>query len=315
MKQGRRVSPRVPYDEAVSLVRVDGKGRLYGRSIDLGPTGIYVTCAELCEIGTELVCAVLLPGGPRRLRGRVVRLVALPRSVGIAIAFADLKDADRTALERLVASRLGETMPVKVRVGGFDHDLRCEAVLGERTMHVSTALPSFLRLDASVDVDIGGGPRAGGGEPKAHGVISRIALDPNSRDGVPRLAFDVHLGDADADGERGGDELDEPPSGLPRPYGHPQPSVLLSRRYAFDLAAAEPSAAPPRRRRKHGTAEIARRLGDGDMRLVSPPEREQTLRFFAANARAAERPFLAAWVALPMLLVSAAIILLSRLAH
>ncbi|HVX96008.1 MAG TPA: PilZ domain-containing protein, partial [Polyangia bacterium] len=78
MKHSRRVSPRISYDEAVCLTRVDGKGRLFGRSVDLAPTGIYVTSADLCEIGTELVCSVLLPGGPRHLRGRVVRLVALP---------------------------------------------------------------------------------------------------------------------------------------------------------------------------------------------------------------------------------------------
>src|SRR5258708_34514144 len=98
MKHARRVSPRIPYDEAVCLARVDGAGRLFGRSVDLGPAGIYVTCAELCEIGTELVCTVLLPGGPRRLRGRVVRLVALPRAVGLPLAFLRLPQRRRPAL-------------------------------------------------------------------------------------------------------------------------------------------------------------------------------------------------------------------------
>src|SRR5206468_4111432 len=124
-----------------------GRGRLFGRSVDLGPAGIYVTCAELCEIGTELVCTVLLPGGPRLLRGRVVRLVALPRAVGIAVAFTDLRETDRRALERLVASRSPEAQAVKLRLGGLDHDLRCEATVdaGERTMRVLTTLPPFLR--------------------------------------------------------------------------------------------------------------------------------------------------------------------------
>jgi hypothetical protein len=317
MKQSRRVSPRVPYDEAVSLTRVDGRGRLFGRSIDLGQAGIYVTCAELCEIGTELVCTVLLPGGPRRLRGRVVRLVALPRAVGIAIKFIELKEADRIVLERLVASRQAAAMPAKLRVGGFEHDLRCEAHVadGDRTMRVLTALPAFLRLDASVDVDVG----AGGGprdvvRPKARGVISRIALDPVSPDGVPRLALDV---DIDSTGS-GDDSFDEapPPSGLPRPYKHPLPSVLLSRHLALDLEAAEPVAAPPRRRRAHGTAELPRRAG-ADMPLVSPPAREPTLRMFALSApsRGSTRVPTAAWLSLPMLLIGAAIILLSRLAH
>jgi hypothetical protein len=308
MKQSRRVSPRVPYDEAVSLTRVDGNGRLFGRSIDLGPAGIYVTCAELCEIGTELVCTVLLPGGPRRLRGRVVRLVALPRAVGIAIKFTELKDADRVVLERLVASRLPAAMPAKLRVGGFDHDLRCEAVLSPGKMRVSTALPPFLRLDADVGVVLDEGAA-----PNARGVISRIALDPVSADGVPRLALDV---DIDPVRGEGGDDDDAPPSGLPRPYRHPLPSVLLSRRYATDLAAEEPLASPPRRRRAHGTAEIPRH-SSGDQPLVSPHAREPTLRLFAlaSPSRDPARFPVAAWLSLPMLLIGAAIILLARLAH
>jgi hypothetical protein len=293
----------------VSLARVDGRGRLFGRSIDLGPAGVYVTCAELCEIGTELVCTVLLPGGPRRLRGRVVRLVALPRAVGIAIAFTELKDADRIVLERLVASRLGTAMPAKLRVGGFDHDLRCEAVMGDRTMRVSTALPSFLRLDADVGVMMDEGAA-----PNARGVISRIALDPVSADGVPRLALDVDIDAGDANGPAPVDQ-EAPPSGLPRQYRHPLPSVLLSRRYASALEAEGPRAVPPRRR-SHGTAEIPRR-SSGDQPLVSTPARELTLRMFAlsASGRVPARVPISAWLSLPMLLIGAAIVMLSRLAH
>src|SRR5260221_7917497 len=123
MKQSRRVSPRIGYDEAVCLARVDGRGRLFGRSIDLGPSGIYVTCAELCEIGTELVCTVLLPGGPRRLRGRVVRLVALPKAVGIAVAFTNLREADGLVIERLVARPRPEAQPNKLPRGRPRHHL------------------------------------------------------------------------------------------------------------------------------------------------------------------------------------------------
>jgi hypothetical protein len=307
MKQSRRVSPRVPYDEAVSLARVDGKGRLFGRSVDLGPAGIYVTCAELCEIGTELVCTVLLPGGPRRLRGRVVRLVALPRAVGIAIAFTELKDADRLLLERLVASRVVAAMPAKLRVGGLDHDLRCEAVVGERSMRVSTALPPFLRLDADVGVTLDQGAAT-----NTRGVISRIALDPDSPDGAPRLSLDV---DIDPGRARPAEDA-APPTVLPRPYRHPLPSVLVSHRYADAVEAQAPSRAQPRRHRSHGTAEIPRR-SMGDMPLVSPPAREGTLRLFTLSPPGRDQPRVsfAAWLSLPVLLIGAAIIMLSRLAH
>jgi hypothetical protein len=318
MKQSRRVSPRIPYDEAVCLTRVDEQGRLFGRSIDLSPDGIYVTCSELCEIGTELVCTVLLPGGPRRLRGRVVRLVALPRAVGIAITFVSLKECDRVALERLVASRLRGALPAKLRVGGFDHDLRCEAVVGERTMRVSTSLPPFLRQGA--DVDLGFALRGDGDDSSgvscdvaARGVISRIALDPTASDGAPRLALDVELGGDRGDGGEGVAPADEaPPTGLPRPYKNPQPSVLLSRRYARELTS---DAAAPPRRRPRGTAEIPSRLGDSAMPLVSPRSRELTLRLFALDARPAVRHLSAFWLAVPLLLLEAAVFLLTRLAR
>src|SRR5437763_608100 len=102
MTQPRRVSPRIPYEESVHLTRTDGMGRLLGHSVDLGITGIYVRCAEPCEIGTELVCSLLLPGGPRKLRGRVVRIISLARGVGLAIAFSNIREGDRLAIEQLI---------------------------------------------------------------------------------------------------------------------------------------------------------------------------------------------------------------------
>ena len=316
MQQSRRVSPRVPYDESVCLTRADGAGRLFGRSIDLGPAGIYVTCAELCEIGTELVCTVLLPGGARRLRGRVVRLVALPRAVGIAIAFTDLREADRLVIERLVASRLPEVQSIKLRVGGLDHDLRCEAVInaGDHTMRVSTALPPFLRLDADVGVVLDGSLDAG-----RRGVIRRIAVDPAPLDGVPRLAFDVDLDEAtDAPRAPAGDDR-APPSGLPRPYKHPLPSVLLSSAFAHQIAADVPSAASPHRRRSHGTAEIARHFTDAGARVLAAAREvsdDLTQPITAGLARASRlRALSPAWLAVPIWMATAVLVLLSRIAH
>ncbi len=313
MKQLRRVSPRIPYDESVCLTRVDGQGRLFGRSVDLGPAGIYLTCSELCEIGTELVCTVLLPGGPRRLRGRVVRLVALPRAVGIAVAFVNLKEADRLVIERLVASRRPEAQAVKLRVGGLDHDLRCEAVIdaGEHTMRVSTALPPFLRLDADVGVVVDGAPDAG-----TRGVISRIAVEDASRDGVPRLSLDVDLGTA-RNGTREPDAAPDraPPSGLPRQYRHPLPSVLLSRAFARQMTADVPSAAAPRRRRSHGTAEIARRVVDVGARVFATPDGDLTSPVTLAMTPLEARHLSVAWLAVPIMMAAAALACVSRFVH
>src|SRR3954467_15491705 len=120
MKQPRRISPRIPYEEAVSLTRADGGGRLFGRCVNLGVTGLYVKCAEPCEIGTELLCNVLLPGGPRKLHGRVVRIISLARGVGMAIAFLPLTDRDRHAIEQLIADHQRWVFQAELPVGGMN---------------------------------------------------------------------------------------------------------------------------------------------------------------------------------------------------
>src|SRR5215471_11147636 len=114
MKQLRRSSPRIPYEETVCLTRVDGGGRLFGRSVNLGVAGMYVVCIAPCEIGTELVCSVLLPGGPRKIRARVTRLTALPRGVGIALAFHDITSRDQAGIETLMAAHRREELSAKL---------------------------------------------------------------------------------------------------------------------------------------------------------------------------------------------------------
>ena len=76
MTQPRRVSPQIPYDEAICLARLDGQGRLYGRGVALSASGISLISAEACAIGTEIKCDLLLPHGPRSVNGKIVRVTA-----------------------------------------------------------------------------------------------------------------------------------------------------------------------------------------------------------------------------------------------
>jgi hypothetical protein len=252
-----------------------------------------------------------------------VRLVALPRAVGIAIKFVDLREADRLVIERLIASPRPEAQAVKLRVDGHDRELRAEATLGadERTMRVSTALPAFLRLDADVGVVLDGGPTHAGapgaaGATKKRGVIRRIAVDPAPRaDGVPRLALDVDLG-SERTGAPAALEVEDvaPPSGLPRPYRHPLPSVLLSNAFAHQLTSDVPTAAAPQRRRSHGTAEISRRFVDAGARVLAAAAGDGTHPVAAGHARF---PYTLspAWLAVPITFVTMMLMLFSRLAH
>ena len=146
-------------------------------------------------------------------------------------------------------------MPAKLRVAGVDRTLRCEGRVDDGTVRLTATLP-FLRIDGGVDVVLGEH-----GEVAEHGVIKKIAVDPSTSDGVPRLAVDVVLRRRHAavrrQPARRGD--DPPPTPLPPPCGHPLPSVLVSPGLVRDLRRVEER---PPRRRVHGTAEIARRPGE-----------------------------------------------------
>jgi PilZ domain-containing protein len=263
MIQMRRVAPRVPYDEAIAIARFDGRGRLYARAIDLSETGIHVICAESCPLGTVVRCSLLLPGGPRSVRGRVVRETVLARGVGLAISFSNVDPGTAAAINSLIASRVHQVMPAKLRVDGVDRLLRCEGRVDEGTVRLTAELP-FLRIDGGVDVVLGEH-----GELAAAGVIKKIAVDPSNSDGVPRLAVDVALAnDTQPYGATRHTPETPPPTRLPPTCGHPLPSVLVSPGLVRDFRRAEER---PPRRRVHMTAEIARRPNLSEWTWAAPP--------------------------------------------
>jgi len=277
MNQPRRISPRVPYHEAVCLTRADGRGRLYTRSIDLSRTGLQVVATESLAVGSEIRCTLLLPGGPRSVPGRVVRVTALPRGLGLAIAFGQLSPGAAAAIDQLIEARVRDVRPAKLRVDGMDRAMRCEGRVEEGTVRLTAALP-FLRLDGGVEMEIGEDGNI------TTGVISKIALDPSTLDGVPRLALEVALGKgthtpAYGIPSRARDNPTPPPTRLPPAFGHPMPSVMVSRALEHDVRLAEER---PPRRRVHGTAEISRRgliaelgwAGAAPLYTPAPPVRD-----------------------------------------
>jgi hypothetical protein len=264
MDQTRRVAPRVPYDEAVAIARFDGRGRLYARAIDLSVTGIHVICAESCPLGTVVRCSLLLPGGPRNVRGRVVRETVLMSGVGLAIAFSNVEPGTAAAINSLIDSRSHQVMPAKLRVAGVDKTLRCEGRVDDHTVRLTATLP-FLRMDGGVEIVLGER-----GEVAERGIIKKIAVDPSTSDGVPRLAVDVALAnDTQPYGARRHVlDTNPPPTRLPPPCAQSLPSVLLSPGLVRDARRAEER---PPRRRVHFTAEISRRPGSDWSGWSAPP--------------------------------------------
>src|SRR5262249_28007339 len=102
-----------------------------------------------------------------------------------------------------------------------------------------------------------------------------------------------------------------PPTGLPRPYKHPFPSVLLSSAFARQIASDVPSAAPPQRRRSRGTAEIARRVTDAVSRVARVAQDDITTPITAGVERVAHA-ISPAWLAVPIMLAAAAVAFVVR---
>jgi hypothetical protein len=103
MTQAQRDSPRIPYDEAICLTRIDGKGRLYGRGLDLNASTVSLISMESFAIGTEIKSDVLLPHGPRSVTGTIVRVTAAPGGFELAVEFGQIKPAVAAMIANLVA--------------------------------------------------------------------------------------------------------------------------------------------------------------------------------------------------------------------
>jgi hypothetical protein len=305
MKQSRRLSPRIPYDEAICLARVDGADRYYVQTCDLSASGMLAVSAEACPVGTDVQFSLLLPGGPRKVGGRVVRITANPAGFGLAIAFMSIEASVVAVINRMIADHQRASMPARLRVAGLEHALRCEAhVQGEDGKLRLTATLPFLRLDEGVDVVLKDGV-------PATGVIRSIALDPATSDGVPRLAVDIALAGGPPASLRGvGDASEDwlpPPSRLPPLCGQTLPSVVVSRGLTRDVERAQ---ARPPRRRVHGTAEVARRpMSEPDWSLAPAMIAARPTARLDLRLRAWRRvPALSAWSYVLMLVPAALLI-------
>src|SRR3954471_3863804 len=152
LKTHRRRQQRVAY---AASVRVHPSGRPHpfdGRTINLSRSGVLIESLQPCAIGTELICEIPLPGGRRRLRGRVTRLQSLsPAAVGLGIEFTGLEGSDEDLLSEVVGEDDGRSRVVQVRFEGMREPMRSRARLTDDGIRLSTALP-FLRLRSPVEV-------------------------------------------------------------------------------------------------------------------------------------------------------------------
>lgn len=162
-----------------------------GEALNLSPSGIYVRAPHACDVGSEVICDLPLPGGARQLRGRVARTQVLPDATGIGIQFVGLSTDDAASLHEVLECAETGPVAVKVQFEGMPRPIKCHGMITAEGVRLSTALP-FLRLGSDVQATFSG--TGAGGTMAARGVLTGVRLEPAADDGVPRLGVKVDIG-------------------------------------------------------------------------------------------------------------------------
>jgi len=200
---GRRTEPRVDFTEAVRVIWPGEVSGVVARAVNLSPAGMLIDAPTPtpCPVGSDVLCDVTLPRGPRLLRGRVAhRRLLTSAKIGMGIEFIDLSPREAAELRDIVGEgdqRNSAPQRVKVRFAGTNQVVRARAFATEGGFRLATSLP-FLKPDTEVDIAL-----APGANVSAHGWVSSVALEHGHADGIPRLLIDVRVDDPDPWRDRG----------------------------------------------------------------------------------------------------------------
>jgi PilZ domain len=187
----QRRQQRVAYAASVRLHRPDHSRPFDGRTINLSRSGVLIESLQACEVGTDVVCEIPLPGGHRRLTGRVTRTHKLsPAAVALGIEFTALASPDDDLLSRLIGvnEETGGSRLVQVQFEGMKEPLQKRVFLNSNGIRLTTSLP-FLRVRSPVDVTF----LSGRTRLKTRGAVREVQFQHLDADGIPRLAVDVSL--------------------------------------------------------------------------------------------------------------------------
>src|SRR5450432_2258514 len=192
---GRRTEPRVDFTEAVRVIWPGEVSGVVARAVNLSPAGMLIDAPTPtpCPVGSDVLCDVTLPRGPRLLRGRVAhRRLLTSAKIGMGIEFVDLSPREAAELRDIVGEsdqRNSAPQRVKVRFAGTNHVVKARAFATEDGFRLATSLP-FLKPDTEVDIAL-----APDANVSARGWVSSVALE--HADGIPRLLIDVRVDDPD----------------------------------------------------------------------------------------------------------------------
>jgi PilZ domain len=187
---GRRTEPRVDFRETVRVIWPGEVSGMLGQAVNLSPTGILIDTPTPtpCAVGSDILCDVALPRGPRLLRGRVAHRRAISEDkVGMGIEFIDLSERESAELRTVVEESDEKPQRVQVHFEGTNQVVRARALATEDGFKLVTSLP-FLKAHTAVDIVLS--PDA---EVSARGKVAGVTFDHGGPEGSPRLLIDVRL--------------------------------------------------------------------------------------------------------------------------
>ena len=234
------------YPVDVRLIAPGLKREVTGRSLNVSASGIFVEARELVDIGTEVWCDLPLPGGTRRLAGRVARLQPLPFSsdrVGLGIRFVDLDEGAFALLSNLVNREGAEGHLAEATFEGLPGALRSQAVLTDGGARLSTALP-FLRPGAEVQIAF----LSGAATVASKGVVRGAGIEGHLPGGAPRLTVEVEfIRNGTFDDPFGAEDEPEDVTAVDTPRALQAASMVAeAKRIATTPIVVPASARPPR---------------------------------------------------------------------
>jgi hypothetical protein len=193
---GRRTEPRVDYRESVRVIWPGEVSGVVARAVNLSTAGILVDAPTPtpCPVGSDVLCDLTLPRGPRLLRGRVAHRRLLPSAkVGMGIEFVDLSPREAAELRDVVGGSEpgGRRAPekVKLRFAGTTQIVQARAFPTEEGFRLSTSLP-FLKAETEVEIALSP-------ELTARAKVAGVALERAQPGAAPRLLIDVRVDELD----------------------------------------------------------------------------------------------------------------------
>ena len=187
------ITPRIFFDEAISIITPDGKDPLIGRALNLSRGGVYVCTPSLLPEAQRVQLQFRLPDGePVTLEATVIRTVPGEdgrEPGGMALRFESVEPDYSQRIDRFIKSRIqpctGEPIRLEFSELGVPIKARTQSYW-RGYLSVDAELP-FLSLGSDVSLQLPGSLQTD------VGAIRWVSIDVPPDTGIPRLNIGVEI--------------------------------------------------------------------------------------------------------------------------